>query len=204
MEKVKQKINGLTERSLVYVLALGGLVGLFAAFVLTVEKIEIIKDPSFQPSCNINPILSCGSVMTTPQAEVFGFPNSLIGILGFTAVSVTGFAILAGARFKRWFWVLLQVGVLFAAGFVHWLMFQTIYRIEALCPYCLVVWIVTIPIFWYVLLYNLRQGYIAAPRKMRGAVNFLQRHHGDVLLVWFLVILGLILNHFWYYWSSLL
>ena len=28
--------------------------------------------------------------------------------------------------------------------FVHWLIFQSLYRIGALCPYCMVVWAVTI------------------------------------------------------------
>lgn len=204
MEKVKEKTSHLTERSLAYLLSVGGLVGLLAAFVLSVEKVEILKDPSFQPSCNINPILSCGSVMITPQAEAFGFPNPFLGILGFTAVAVTGFAILAGARFKRWYWLSLQLGLLFAVGFVHWLIFQTIYRIGALCPYCMVVWAATIPIFWYTLLYNLRMGNIAVPGKFKEVVGFMQRHHADVLLVWFLAVIGLITYEFWYYWSSLL
>jgi uncharacterized membrane protein len=39
------------------------------------------------PSCSINPILSCGSVMTTPEAEAFGIPNLLIGIAGFAVVT---------------------------------------------------------------------------------------------------------------------
>lgn len=176
---------------------------MIAAFTLAVEKIEILKDPNFEPSCNINPILSCGSVMITPQAEVFGFPNPFLGILGFTAVAVTGFALLAGANFKRWFWLALQAGLLFAVGFVHWLIFQSIYRIEALCPYCMVVWTVTIPLFWYVLLYNLQKGHMVAPKAFAGACGFIRRHHADILLVWYVVIVGLILNHFWYYWSSL-
>lgn len=203
MNKSKEKLTLLSDRAIAYILAAGGIIGLIAAFTLSVEKIEILKDPNFQPSCNINPILSCGSVMITPQAEVFGFPNPFLGILGFTAVAVTGFALLAGAGFKRWYWLSLQAGLLFAVGFVHWLIFQSIYRIEALCPYCMVVWSVTIPLFWYVLLYNLQKGYIATPKALAGAVGFARRHHGDILLLWFLVILGLILKHFWYYWSSL-
>jgi uncharacterized membrane protein len=204
-KQVKAKIqeSRLFDRIFPKLLAYGGLVGFLASFVLTVEKIEIIKDPSFQPSCNINPIISCGSVMTKHQAEVFGFPNSLLGIMGFAAVAVTGFALLAGARYKRWYWLTLNAGLLFAVAFVHWLIFQTIYRIGALCPYCMVVWTVTIPIFWYVTLYNLRAGNIKTHSKLKGAVNFVQRHHGDVLLVWFLIIISAILTHFWYYWKTL-
>lgn len=186
-----------------YLLTVGGIIGFLSSFVLAVEKIEIIKNPSFEPSCNINPILSCGSVMVTPQAEAFGFPNPFLGIAGFAVISTIGIALLAGATFKRWFWITAQLGLLFAVVFVHWLIFQTLYRIGALCPYCMVVWSATIPIFWYTLLYNWRTN-INVPQKLQPITNFAQKHHGDILLVWFLIIIGLILNRFWYYWSSLI
>jgi uncharacterized membrane protein len=186
------------------ILAVGGMVGFLAAFILTIEKIHLIQDPSFQPSCNFSPILSCGSVMEKPQAGVFGFPNSLIGVGGFAIVTTIGMALLAGARFRRWFWLGLQAGTLFGVSFVTWLQYQSIYTIGALCPYCMVVWAVMIPIFWYTTLYNLREGHIKSPAKLHKAVDFLQKHHGDILLVWFLAIIGLILHHFWYYWSTLL
>ena len=191
-------------KSLALLLAIGGAIGFLAAFILTVEKIELIKDPNFQPSCNISPLISCGSVMDTPQASAFGFPNSLIGIAGFAVVTTIGLALLAGAAFKRWFWVFVQVGLLFAVGFVHWLMYQTIYNIGALCPYCMVVWTVTIPIFWYTLLYNLREGHIKTPQKLKAVGSFAGRHHGDILLILYLAIVFVILNHFWYYWSTLI
>lgn len=200
---VKKKSLTLT-KTIAYILAVGGIVGFLAAFVLTVEKIELLKDPSFKPSCNISPLLSCGSVMKTWQASAFGFPNSLIGITGFAVVATIGMALIAGATFKRWFWLGLQAGSVFGIGFVFWLQYQSIYQIGALCPYCMVVWSVMIPIFWYTTLYNLRVGNISTPNRLKGVVGFLQRHHGDVLLVWFLVIIGVILNRFWYYWSTLL
>lgn len=40
------------------------------SITLTVEKIALLKDAAYVPSCSINPVLSCGSVMTTPQAEL--------------------------------------------------------------------------------------------------------------------------------------
>ena len=191
-------------RTIGYILAIGGVIGFLAAFILTVDKIKLIEDPSFVPSCNINPIISCGSVMKTPQSAVFGFPNSLIGLASFAIVATVGMALLAGATFKRWFWLGLQAGTIFGVVFVHWLFFQTVYRIGALCPFCMVVWSVTIPIFWYTLLYNLRAGHIKAPTALKSVVNFVTKHHGDILIIWFLVLAGLILNHFWYYWSTIL
>jgi uncharacterized membrane protein len=127
----------------------------------------------------------------------------MIGIAGFAIIATVGAGMLAGAVFKRWFWLGLQAGVAFAVGFVTWLQFETIFRIQALCPYCMVVWAVTIPIFWYTTLYNLRAGNILTPARLKGAVAFVQRHHGDILLLWILIIVGVILNHFWYYWRTL-
>ena len=82
-----------------------GVVGLAAALTLTVEKIEILINPAYVPSCSINPVLSCGSVMITPQASAFGFPNPLIGIVAFSVVVVTGVLALANVRLPRWFWI---------------------------------------------------------------------------------------------------
>ena len=64
-------------RAVGWVLLVCGWVGLSAAFVLLVEKIRLVADPSYVPSCSISPLLSCGSVMSTPQAELFGFPNPI-------------------------------------------------------------------------------------------------------------------------------
>ena len=191
-------------RRVVWVLVVGGLIGLAAAFTLLVEKIALLKDPAYVPSCSINPILSCGSIMRTPQAEAFGFPNPILGVAGFAAVTTIGVALLAGATFRRWFWLGLQAGTVFGVTFIHWLIFQSLYRIGALCPYCMVVWVVTIPLFWYTTLHNLRAGHLSTPSRLRAVVRNAEAYHGVVLTVWFLLVAGLIANRFWDYWSTLL
>ncbi|WP_214104509.1 vitamin K epoxide reductase family protein [Acrocarpospora catenulata] len=182
-------------RSLPWLLLVGGLVGFAAAFTLTVEKIALLRDPDYVPTCSINPILSCGSVMRTPQAEVFGFPNPLIGVAAFAALAAIGAAMLAGARPRPWFWAGLQAGVTFGVVFVHWLIWQSLYVIGALCPYCMVVWVVTILLFWYVTLVNLGR---------TRAGRLLAEYHAVALTAWFLLIIGLITVRFWDYWSSLI
>ena len=126
---------------------IAGVAGLVAALTLTVEKVTMLSNPSYVPSCSINPVLSCGSVMVTPQASAFGFPNPLIGIVGFTVVVVTGVLAVGRTGLPRWYWLGLAGGTtLLGVVFVHWLIFQSLYRIGALCPYCMVVWAVTIPL----------------------------------------------------------
>lgn len=195
--------HGPLPRALPWLLLAGGVLGFLAAFVLTVEKIALIADPSYQPSCSINPVLSCGSVMATPQAAVFGFPNSLIGVGGFAVVAATGAALLAGGRLRGWYWAGLQVGVTLGAGFVHWLIAQSLYRIGALCPYCVVVWAVMMPLFWYVTLRNLDAVAERLPIPSRRIVAALRGAHGVVLTAWFLVLTALILQRFWDFWITM-
>src|SRR6218665_3494184 len=73
-----------------------GMIGFLAAADLSIEKVALLKNPSYEPSCNISPLLSCGSVMITEQAEAFGFPNPFIGVAGFAIVTTFGMAVLAG------------------------------------------------------------------------------------------------------------
>jgi uncharacterized membrane protein len=191
-------------QTLPWILLVGGVIGALCAGILMVEKIHLLTNPNAKLGCDLNPIVACGSVINTPQASAFGFPNPLIGLAGFAAVAVIGAGLLAGARFKRWFWLGLQAGVTFGICFIAWLQFQSIYSIGALCPFCMAVWSVMIPVFWYTTLYNLREGHFTFGRKLKPVAAFLQRNHGNILLGWFLLIIGLILHHFWYYWKTVL
>ncbi len=183
--------------SAVWVL-IAGLAGLAAALTLTVEKIEILINPDYVPSCSINPVLSCGSVMITPQASAFGFPNPLIGIVSFTVVAVTGVLAVAKVRLPRWYWGGLAVGTLLGVGFIHWLIFQSLYRIGALCPYCMVVWAVTIPLLVVVSSIALQ------PQLENGVARFIYQWRWSLVTLWFTALILMILVRFWNYWSTLL
>lgn len=190
--------------SLPYIFIIMGLAGLMASFVLTYDKIQVLMNPNYDPGCNINPILSCGSVMKTEQASLLGVPNTVFGLMAFTALITLGFILLAGAKLRRWIWVVAQLAATAGVVFMHYLFFQGVYRINAICPWCFVVWMVTIPIFWYLTLYNLREGNITSPKRLKSLTTWMLKNHGNVLIVWYLVILGIILERFWYYWSTLL
>lgn len=183
--------------SAVYVLV-AGVLGLAAALTLTVEKIEILINPDYVPSCSINPVLSCGSVMVTPQASAFGFPNPLIGIVAFSVVVVTGVLALAKVRLPRWYWAGLAIGTLLGAAFIHWLIFQSLYRIGALCPYCMVVWAVMIPLLVVVASIALQ------PRLEHGVARFVYQWRWSLVTLWFTALILMILVRFWNYWSTLI
>jgi uncharacterized membrane protein len=77
---------------------------------------------------------------------VFGFPNPIIGVIGFSVTVTVAVLAIAGVGLPNWFWGGLWSGLALGIGFICWLIFQSLYRINALCPYCMVVWAVTPPL----------------------------------------------------------
>ncbi len=191
-------------RKVGYVLLIAGIVGFIASMMLAIETMRFYEDPSYTPLCSLNPVLSCKSIMTTTQASVIGFSNSLIGIGAFAALAAVGAALLAGARLARWYWYLLLAGAGGGVLFIHWLIFQSLYLIGSLCPYCVLVWIVTIPVFWYVFLHMASQGWLGQRLIKSRVMAWLLTHHLDALMVWYVIISGLVIVRFWYYFSTLL
>jgi uncharacterized membrane protein len=179
---------------------IAGVIGLAASMTLTVEKIDILLNPSYVPSCNINPILSCGSVMTTSQASVLGFPNPLLGLVAFTVVAVTGLLAVTKVALPQWYWVGLAVMLLVGAVFVHWLIFQSLYRIGALCPYCMVVWAATISLLVVVAAIASRP----VLDSETGVAWLLYQWRWSIAALWFTAVVLLIMARFWDYWSTLL
>lgn len=179
------------------IMVVGGALGLIAAFELTLEKVRVLADPNYVPGCDLNPVLSCGSVIITPQAEVFGFPNPVMGLIGFSVVVTLGVLLLARVTLPRWIWVGLNIGALAGFGFVQWLVWQSLYSIGALCPWCMVVWTVTAPIFVWVTASNLAAGRLG----IRGtAVDAIVSLRGIILAAWYLVVLGLIFVRWQDFW----
>ncbi len=152
---------------LALLLIVAGIAGWYAAFDLTLEKIQTLINPDYVPTCNISPLVTCGPNMASWQGSIFGFPNPVIGVAAFVAPIVVGVAILAGARFAKWFWVLFNLGFVAGIAFVAWLMVQSIFVLGTLCPYCMVVWAVVIPMFWYVTAFNLKEGHFGNGRGSR-------------------------------------
>lgn len=189
--------EGVVRAASAWWVLIAGVLGLLSSATLTIEKIEILVNPSYVPSCSINPVLSCGSVMITEQASAFGFPNPLIGIAGFAVVVVTGVLAVTKVSLPRWYWVGLTIGTTLAVVFIHWLIFQTLYRIGALCPYCMVVWAVTIPLLVVV-------SSIAFPVGGNPVARVIYTWRWSIVALWFTAILLLILVRFWNYWSTLI
>ncbi|MGO1948093.1 MAG: vitamin K epoxide reductase family protein [Mycobacteriaceae bacterium] len=173
-----------------------GAVGLFMSGLIMYDKIKLLQDVGFSPACTLNDVVSCTDVMNSEQASAFGIPNPFIGLVGFGVVIAIGVGLLAGARFRPWFWYGFLAGLVFAVGFVHWLAFEAVYNIEALCPYCMVVWTVVLPLFISTLVRIARsRAEDRSEQVVRGASGFFGMPL-IVLVVWYLGFLTLILQQF--------
>ncbi len=206
MAKIKEAKSNVSKigKVLPYILIVCGVLGLLAAFTLTYDKIHVLQNPNYDPPCNINPVLSCGSVMKTEQASLLGVPNTIFGIMGFTSLITFGALMLSGAKFKKWIWQTAQAASTLGVVFMHYLFFQGVYRINAICPWCFVTWMVTIPIFVFITSYNLEQNYLPLPKWATGLPTWIQKNYLNVLIGWYTVIFLILLQHFWYYWQTLI
>jgi len=152
-------------------LIIAGVIGWWAAFSLTLERLQLLMNPDAILGCDISPLVQCGKNLESWQGSLLGFPNPILGLTGWVAPIVVGTAILAGARFARWFWWLFELGLIVAFAFVLWLIGQSIFVLATLCPWCMVTWVVTIPTFYVVTLHILRTGIFPAPPAVRSSAD---------------------------------
>ncbi|GAA4680724.1 vitamin K epoxide reductase family protein [Gordonia humi] len=177
-----------------WVLLVAGVLGLAAAGALTIERIELLINPSASLSCNFNPIISCGNVMTTEQAKFFGFPNPILGLPAFAVIIVTAILSIGRVKLPRWYWVGQSIGTALGWVFVHYLIFQSMFRIGALCPYCMVVWTIT-PV---ILVLSVSR---ALPDSALG--RSVREWMWVLLPVWYVAVIVTGGVKFWDYWQTL-
>ncbi|KKP56079.1 MAG: Membrane protein-like protein [Parcubacteria group bacterium GW2011_GWC1_34_10] len=184
------------QKSYPYILIVGSIVGLLASFTLVLNTIELIKNPNIELPCNINPFVSCSSVANTWQNEIFNFPNALLGMIAFSMLLAIGAMLLSGYRARKEFWLLVNLGTLAAMTFVIWFFYQSVYNIGSLCIYCMFVWVVTWPIFLYTTVWNIQEGHFNVEHRMLNILNFVSRHHIQILATVYLIAIFLILFQF--------
>jgi uncharacterized membrane protein len=129
-----------TGKTVYWVIVFAALAALTAAFVLSLEKIHLLQSPDAVLSCSFNLVLNCSTVMQSWQSTVFfGIPNMFIGLMAFPVIVTVAIAGLVGTHFPKKFLVATNIGVLLGTLFAYWLFFQSVYAIQVLCPWCLIV-----------------------------------------------------------------
>jgi uncharacterized membrane protein len=156
---------------------------LTASFVLSVDAVRLAADPATDLSCNINAVLSCGTVGGSWQAQLFGFPNAFLGLIAEPVVITIAVACLAGVRFPRWFMFAAQVVYTLGLVFAYWLFSQSLLVIGALCPWCLLVTVSTTLVFVSLTHVNIRDGNLYLPHRVQRWAKQLIHADLDVVAV---------------------
>jgi uncharacterized membrane protein len=175
-----------------------GSIGLIVSFVLAVEEFHLLKNPDAVLSCSINLVLNCSMVMKTWQASVFGFPNMFIGLMGYSVVVTVAVVALLGARLSRLFWIAANVCYGLGLLFAYWLFFSSVYDIQVLCPWCLIVTFVTTIVFATMTHFNLRENTFGFSQKMNEKIQLsLDKDVGKMLTVgWVVLVIALVCIQF--------
>lgn len=142
---------------------------LTASFVLSVDALRLAADPGADLACNINAVISCGTVGSSWQAQLFGFPNAFLGLVAEPVVITIAVASLGRVRFPRWFMFAAQVVYTLGVVFAYWLLYQSMFVIGALCPWCMLVTVSTTLVFSTLTHVNLRDGNLPLPTRARAA-----------------------------------
>ncbi|WP_327004375.1 vitamin K epoxide reductase family protein [Dactylosporangium sp. NBC_01737] len=169
---------------------LSAVLSLLASFVLSIDAVSLAADPAADLTCNINAVLSCGTVGSSWQAQLFGFPNAFFGLIAEPVVITIAVASLGGVRFPRWFMLAAQVVYTVGVFFAYWLFYQSSFVIGALCPWCLLITVSTTLVFSTLTHVNIRDGNLPLPRRAAPALQAALDADLDAIAVtiWLLVL----------------
>ncbi len=162
---------------------IGAIASLVASFVLSVEAIELARNPNAILSCSINIVLNCATVGLHPSAHLFGFPNSFLGLIAEPIVITVAIAGLAGVKFPRRFMFVAQVCYTLGLIFALYLFYTSYFIIGALCPWCLLVTATTTFVWFAITRYNIREGNLYLSKKQSAkAKAFIERDYDKLIL----------------------
>ncbi len=171
---------------------------LVASFVLSMDALTLARNPNADLGCNINTVISCGTVAGSWQSHVLGFPNAFLGLVTEPVVITIAVASLGGVRFPRWFMFSAQafytVGLLFA----YWLFEQAMFEIGALCPWCMLVTLATTLVFFEMTHVNIRDDNLFLPPRLQRTLVGAVDANLDLIavVVWVLVlVLAVVLKY---------
>lgn len=178
-----------------WILTVGGGAGLVAMTWQAAERITMLKDPAKLLSCNLNPVVDCGTVLSHRLSALFGFPNAFIGMAVFAMMFLAGVLLLTGNRpnraFKNVILSLSTILLLFSA----WFFGVSLYVIGKICIFCAVGWIASVPIFTLSLLYwaDGRDGKTGPSAKL---AKFIAANYLSIIVAVYAVMLALYLYNF--------
>ena len=170
----------------------GSVLSLIASFVLSVEAVELAANPNAALSCSINVVLNCATVGLHESSQLFGFPNSFLGLIAEPVVITVAIAGLSGVRFPRLFMFAAQIGYSLGFIFALFLLYTSYFVIGSLCPWCLLVTLTTTMVWFAVTRYNIRENNLYLPKKIQAKLHkFIEKDY-DKLTMWTLIVLVIV------------
>lgn len=176
----------------------GAIASLIASFVLSVEAVELAKNPDAVLSCSINVVLNCATVGVHPSASLFGFPNSFLGLIAEPVVITVAIAGLAGVKFPRLFMAFAQFFYTLGLLFAFWLFGQSYFVIGALCPWCLLVTATTTFVWFAITRYNIRENNLYLSKNVSRRLHaFIDKDYDKAVLfgIVFLLVAAILLKY---------
>ncbi|MCW5952990.1 MAG: vitamin K epoxide reductase family protein [Propionibacteriaceae bacterium] len=171
---------------------MSSLISLIASLVLSIDAIELARNPNVALGCNINEVISCGKVGITWQANLFGWPNAFLGLIAEPVVITIAVASLGKVKFPRWFMFSAQVVYTIGLAFAYWLFYQSMFHINALCPWCLLVTLSTTLVFTSLTHVNIRDNNLFLSERLHRALTTGLRMGVDALVItlWLVFLVG--------------
>lgn len=200
LSRLSDKLHGreAPHQTLFVVMLAFGIIGLMASFVLSVEEVYLLKNPEATLSCSFNLVLNCAAVMQTWQATVFGFPNMFIGLMGFPIVIVIALLGLNRIAFPRWFAIGMEIGIFIWTLFAYWLFFNSVYVIQVLCPWCLIVTFSMTMLLAASTYYTVRKNTFMLPAKTLAPIKaFIDKGYYQLVIAsWVVLMIALVILKF--------
>lgn len=157
----------------VFWIVAGAFAGL-TSFLLYLEYIGQLTGAAPLVSCQLSVVVTCGPNLLSPGGNLLGFSNSILGMTLFLGPVYAGASALAApGGLRRWYWRTFSVFVLGGFALVHFFAYRSVFEYGSLCPWCMTVWLATIPLFWFTAAWTLREGVwgdASAIRRAGGAL----------------------------------
>jgi vitamin-K-epoxide reductase (warfarin-sensitive) len=121
------------------------LLGFSLSFYAYILEKKIKSNPTYKAVCDISDTFSCSKPLLSEYGEIFGFSNSLLGMLFYATMAILAFL----GRTNLLFY--LSVASLFASAFLAYILY---FRIKTVCLICTTIYGINILLFLVMYTYH--------------------------------------------------
>ncbi|MDP9801688.1 putative membrane protein [Arcanobacterium wilhelmae] len=142
-----ERSGGVTRGTAIAVVV-SSLIGFAASLGLILSEKEKLTNPDAALACDINPLVGCSKWIGQWQNEVFfGISNSVLGFAFFSGMIAIGLVLLTRSTISRLVWQAISLATTAGIVWVCWFAYMSFFKEGSLCPYCVVTWFATIPLW---------------------------------------------------------